>query len=104
MARVSRKMIDELLNIINNSYDDRRYELIINQNLGNRRDYWYTYGIKRMVPKYTDLSVVDGELKVVERDYQTGWKFDKVVADYMALKDVKSLLWNMMTLNDYSDL
>ena len=63
--RISRKRVIEICNCLSN--DKLKYELIVHQNLGNRKDYYYTYSIaiygKINYYESHDGSIIGGDRK-----------------------------------------
>lgn len=94
--RISRKRVQNLLDIISN--ESEKLELVAHQHL-NRKNYWYSYSIILKEPKYTDFTVEDGELKVVTRDYPTGWKYKETLLENTSLKEAYNFAYELFEKN-----
>ena len=90
--RTSRKQVERICEAC--SDNNIKYELIISQQLGDRQDYWYTYGIKTMIPKYTQVNFRTGEIET--KSYQTGWQYSETLVEGKSLKDVYQFMMNLM--------
>ena len=92
--RTSRKSVEKILDVISDK--SRKFELVVHQELGNRKNYWYSYSIVVKEPKYTDLTFIDGKLTVVKRNYATGWKYKETLLHTSSLKEAYDFAYKLL--------